>query len=169
MNYIIRRVPRFVDIKWLAVWLFCLGLLCLVGCASGDKEDKTSVASEDDQIITDDDDSDQEPLPTSMKGYELYSWSESDVWYFTLITGTNSLKTYDEITSDRIDQETGDWIRIKVESVEQIKDVLKRLPKGASIGWTIRRVPGFSFPPEQMVDEIKQLCESLELNLFLST
>ena len=37
-------------------------------------------------------------LPHSMKGYELYSWQVGDDWHFTLITGTNRLKTLEEIT-----------------------------------------------------------------------
>jgi hypothetical protein len=39
-------------------------------------------------------------LPHSMKGYELYSWSEDSQWHFTLITGTNRNKTLEEIISN---------------------------------------------------------------------
>ena len=41
------------------------------------------------------------PLPRSMKGYELYSWyaQQEGEWYYTLITATNRLKTWEEITS----------------------------------------------------------------------
>ena len=37
-------------------------------------------------------------LPHSMKGYELYSWYEEseDQWFYTLVTGTNRLKTIEE-------------------------------------------------------------------------
>jgi hypothetical protein len=38
-------------------------------------------------------------LPHSMKGYELYSWSQDGEWHFTLITGTNRNKTLEEIIS----------------------------------------------------------------------
>lgn len=38
-------------------------------------------------------------LPHSPKGYELYSWQAGDEWRFTLITGTNRLKRYEEIVS----------------------------------------------------------------------
>jgi hypothetical protein len=40
-----------------------------------------------------------EKLPRSFKGYELYSWEEEGQWHFTLITGTNRIKTIEEITS----------------------------------------------------------------------
>ncbi|MCK5428442.1 MAG: hypothetical protein KAI94_03170, partial [Anaerolineales bacterium] len=41
--------------------------------------------------------------PTAVKGYELYSWYVEDeaLWFYTLITGTNRLKTYNEITSQK--------------------------------------------------------------------
>ena len=57
-------------------------------------------------------------LPSSMKGYELYSWPVEDEWHFTLITGTNRLKTVEEITSgeDVIDPEG--WVRISVTGVD---------------------------------------------------
>jgi len=38
----------------------------------------------------------KEPLPSSMKGYELYSWQEEGQWHFTLVTGTNRNKTLSE-------------------------------------------------------------------------
>ena len=31
-----------------------------------------------------------------MKGYELYSWQVGDEWYFTLITGTNDMRVFQE-------------------------------------------------------------------------
>jgi hypothetical protein len=74
-------------------------------------------------------------LPHSMKGYELYSWLEEGQWHFTLITGTNRIKTIEEITSkgDFI-SETG-WVKIQVVGADAIKDVLSRLPEGESVFW----------------------------------
>ena len=39
------------------------------------------------------------PLPESLKGYELYSWQAGGEWLFTLTTGTNRIKSFEEITS----------------------------------------------------------------------
>ncbi|RLC13753.1 MAG: hypothetical protein DRI57_15680 [Deltaproteobacteria bacterium] len=39
-------------------------------------------------------------LPESAKGYELYSWFSKDRWHFTLITGTDRIKAYEEVCSD---------------------------------------------------------------------
>ena len=37
-----------------------------------------------------------DPLPESLKGYELVSWQEGEDWHFTLITATNRGKTFEE-------------------------------------------------------------------------
>jgi hypothetical protein len=74
-------------------------------------------------------------LPNSMKGYELYSWSENNQWHFTLITGTNRNKTLEEIisTTDIISQDG--WVQIHVVGVNEIKSVLSRLPQSEDILW----------------------------------
>jgi len=77
-------------------------------------------------------------LPHSMKGYELYSWSEDGQWHFTLITGTNRNKTRDEIISDaNIISEDG-WVQIHVVGVDAIKTVLSKLPQNEEIFWLAR-------------------------------
>jgi len=60
--------------------LVCAALLALLlcGCADATVEPPPAAA----------------PLPRSVKGYELYSWRSGGTWQFTLITGTNRLKTY---------------------------------------------------------------------------
>jgi hypothetical protein len=58
-------------------------------------------------------------LPQSMKGYELYSWKSGGTWCFTLITGTNRLKTPAEIASRESTIED-DWVKITVEGVPNL-------------------------------------------------
>ena len=41
-------------------------------------------------------------LPHSMKGYELYSWKSRGEWLFSLLIGTNRLKTFREVSSRKI-------------------------------------------------------------------
>jgi hypothetical protein len=109
------------------------------------------------------------PLPHSMKGYELWSWPVDDEWHFTLITGTNRLKTVEEITNgeDVIDPEG--WVKINVMGVDGIKRVLARLPRGEQVFW----VGGWylfydvlTLPPQVIVDAVRT--HSLELGLELS-
>ncbi|UCH87896.1 MAG: hypothetical protein JSV49_06400, partial [Thermoplasmata archaeon] len=73
-------------------------------------------------------------LPDSMKGYELYSWQVENDWYFTLITGTNRLKGYEEITSDEDIIKDG-WVKITVRDIDSIKTILGQLPKSEEVFW----------------------------------
>ena len=74
-------------------------------------------------------------LPRSMKGYELYWWSEDGQWHFTLITGTNRNKSREEIVSnENIVSEDG-WVHIHVVGIEAIETVLSRLPQNEYVSW----------------------------------
>ena len=110
-----------------------------------------------------------EELPRSFKGYELYSWEEEGQWRFTLITGTNRVKTIEEITSkEDFISETG-WVKIQVVGADAIKDVLSRLPEGESVFWCDELHIGqstetdFQLPPEQIADAIGEYAEQCEL------
>jgi hypothetical protein len=85
------------------------------------------------------------PLPSSMKGYELYSWQEQGQWHFTLITGTDRNKTIEEIISDT-NPSQDDWVNIHVTGVAAIEAVLKRIPAGE---WVLWQAQGFVIPPEE--------------------
>jgi hypothetical protein len=76
-----------------------------------------------------------ERLPHSMKGYELYSWSEDSKWHFTLITGTNRNKRLDELVSNEDYISEAGWVHIQVEGVEAIEAVLSKLPPNEEILW----------------------------------
>lgn len=77
------------------------------------------------------------PLPPSMKGYEVYCWfdEEQDSWHYTLITGTNRLKTYKEITSLENTITSGRWVKITVTGEDALKALLARLPEGQEVVW----------------------------------
>jgi hypothetical protein len=77
------------------------------------------------------------PLPSSMKGYEIYCWygEEQDGWHYTLITGTNRLKTYKEITAGEDTITSGGWVKITVTGEDALKALLVRLPEGEDIVW----------------------------------
>jgi hypothetical protein len=115
-----------------------------------------------------------EELQHSSKGYELYSWSEDSQWHFTLITGTNRLKTIEEITSegDSI-SETG-WVKIQVVGVDAIKHVLSRLPDGESVFWCNELHVGQStetdlqLPPEQIAGAVEEYAEQCGLDFVIT-
>jgi hypothetical protein len=115
-----------------------------------------------------------EKLPHSFKGYELYSWADGSQWHFTLITGTNRLKTIKEITSegDSI-SETG-WVKIQVVGADAIKDVLSRLLEGESVFWCDELHIGQStetdlqLPPEQIADAIEEYAKQCGLDFVVT-
>jgi len=115
-----------------------------------------------------------EELPRSFKGYELYSWEEEGQWHFTLITGTNRIKTIEEITSkEDFISETG-WVKIQVVGADVIKDVLSRLPEGESVFWCDELHIGQStetdlqLPPEQIADAIEEYAKQCGLNFVVT-
>ena len=70
------------------------------------------------------------PSPTrSMKGYELYSRQIDDVWYFSLLPGTNRLKTFTEISAPEV----------QVRGLDALKLVLDQLPSGEQLFWSAGR------------------------------
>ncbi len=116
-------------------------------------------------------------LPHSFKGYELYSWSEDNLWYFTLITGTNRTKTMVEIASEEdYISETG-WVNVHVVGADAIKDVLSRLPHNESVFWSdefhIRQTAetniDLQLPPEQIIGDIKKFALQCGLDLIVTT
>ena len=110
-------------------------------------------------------------LPRSMKGYELYSWEENGQWHYTIITGTNRVKTMEEITSrEDFISEIG-WVNIHVVGVDAIKGVLSRLPRGESVFWCdglhIGEITGpiiLQLPPKLFVDAISEHAEQCGLD-----
>jgi len=114
-------------------------------------------------------------LPHSMKGYELYSWSEDNQWHFTIITGTNRNKTLEEITSQGDYISESGWVKAHVVSVDAIKDVLSQLPQNEHVSWCedefiILPEPAeqtninLQLPPKQIIDTIKEHADRLEVS-----
>jgi hypothetical protein len=111
------------------------------------------------------------PLPHAMKGYELYSWPVGDDWHFTLMTGTNRLKTLEEITTggDMVDPEG--WVKISVVGLTELKETLSRLPRGEQIFWVGGWYLFFDklvLPPQEIIQEVEAYCRQLGLELLVS-
>jgi hypothetical protein len=112
-------------------------------------------------------------FPHSLKGYELYSWSENNQWHFTLITGTNRDKTLEEIvsTTDIISQDG--WVHIHVIGVDKVNNVLSRLPQSEDILWlskltseqTFQEEINITLPEESIIFILKLHSEHCGLNL----
>jgi hypothetical protein len=112
-------------------------------------------------------------LPHSLKGYELYGWQAGDEWRFTLITGTNRLKRYEEIASgEDVVTETG-WVKLSVVGIGNLKALLNRLPKGEEVTWigggwleAVGAPTGnIQLPGWEVIEEIERRCRSLGIQL----
>ena len=86
------------------------------------------------------------PFPESMKGYELYSWQDGNQWNFALLVGTNREKTLDEIKATKT----------VLRGVDALTAALEQMPAGQYITWSSRE--SLSFPPDDIIKQIEQVC-----------
>jgi len=107
-----------------------------------------------------------EKFPVSFKGYELLSWRYEGDWVFTLMTGTNREKSFEEILSAENQYSSDELVKITVRGLEELKVVLARLPRGEQINWGGMNLAGevpantlyFTFPPDDIVEEVVNFC-----------
>ncbi len=112
-------------------------------------------------------------LPSSMKGYELYSWQNGAEWNFTLITGTNRSKSFDEIIAQGNTISADGFIKISVTGMEEIQKVLGLLSKGEQVFWAGMDLGGqvpsgtvyLTFPSQKMIDDLMQFCSDHKITL----
>jgi hypothetical protein len=114
--------------------------LILAGCDDSDKDGVKSPDAASDVAATSDvaaasevQPSGEQPLPASLKGYELYAWDEGEVLWFTLVTGTNRNKTLDEITQKNADVRQDGFVLINSSGWDQLQRVLALVPRGTPI------------------------------------
>jgi hypothetical protein len=113
-------------------------------------------------------------LPSSAKGYELYSWQENGQWRFTLITGTNRDKTIEEITSAEDYISEAGFVNIHVAGTGAIKEVLGRMPPGEFVLWcdelhtgqSIR--PNLELPPAAITNQIVEYARQFGLDFSVA-
>ncbi len=114
-----------------------------------------------------------EKFPHSMKGYELFSWQADGEWYFTLITGTNRMKSFEEIiTAGNTVSEDG-FVKVSVRGIDQLQIMLGLLPSGEDVVWSGMDLGGqvptdtiyLTLPPDEMIDEVKAFSVPLGIHL----
>ena len=146
------------------VVLFCLAVLVLAGCGPG-----RETGPRDGWIS---------PLPHGAKGYELYSWRAigQQPWTYVLISGTNRLKTLEEVTSlEDVADEAG-WVRISVQGLDELKALLHRLPRGEQITWIdaggmeqgMSGTEQMGLPEPEVVQEIQDYCQRIGVQLSVA-
>jgi hypothetical protein len=117
-------------------------------------------------------------LPHSAKGYELYSWPVQDgqQWQYVLVTGTNRLKSHEEIVpAENATVESG-WVRISAAGTEELKSLLSQLPPGESVTWIggdwLEQVGSLRgnirLPDPDVLDEIEHHCRQAGVTLSVA-
>lgn len=86
-------------------------------------------------------------LPAGMKGWELYTWEDSEQTWFTLVDGTNRNKTASEVFSGPRDISTEYGGTITVAGLDAVAGVLARLPAGETIIVVAVRYPSTELDP----------------------
>ena len=92
----------------------------------------------------------------SMKGFELYSWQDGSQWKFSLLAGTNREKTLDEITST-------DTV---LDGVGALRSALEIISPGQTITWSAK--DPLSFPPDDIIQQVEQICKEQGLILNIA-
>jgi lysophospholipid acyltransferase (LPLAT)-like uncharacterized protein len=102
----------------------------------------------------------------AMKGYELYSWKADGKWHYSLVVGTNRVKSYEEITSNK-NVQVGD---------AAIRDELKKLTRGEQVFWMSDGPPGarkaaewssIKLPSRSRIKSLMAYCDKLGIKLQL--
>jgi len=107
-------------------------------------------------------------LEPSMKGWELYSWPDRNNYSHSLLPGTNRLKTYDEVISNKY----------VVFGTDSLKMLLARLPENENIFWIgrdwlercwgVQPFEDLVLPVPLIVKEIEEFCKERGLELSVS-
>jgi hypothetical protein len=85
-----------------------------------------------------------------VKGVELYTWADQGAWRFSLLPGTNRLKSEGEIRA----------AAAALGGVGDLKRALGKLSRGEIVVWS-----GPEWPDEGRRGEIETLCRALGLEL----
>jgi len=146
--------------KQILIIFTTINLLLLYACKKDNVDEKTNSGDYLDTLI----------VSHSLKGYELYSWPEGNVWYFSVLVGTNRIKTYEEVISSA----PSDIHLITVVGIDSLRLVLARFPEAEYVTWIgegwLQSSWGGNFgnlqlPPKNYIDEIANFCNQKKLNL----
>jgi hypothetical protein len=72
-------------------------------------------------------------FPNSMKGYTLYGYVKDGSTYFTLVTGTNLAKTFDELDAEEPIIRDDGWVCVRVAGTERAADLLRRIARDEDV------------------------------------
>lgn len=148
--------------KHITLLAFCMAVI-FTNCSKSNNEaaaaDCTTTAAAIDTLT----------VQHQLKGWEIYSWPACNDWCYAVLAGTNSLKTYEEVTG----QSTSPRFLIKVTGKEKLKAALSKFPAGETLFWASEgwlqhtwstTCGNLQLPPVAITNEIKQYCIQAGLN-----
>jgi hypothetical protein len=111
-------------------------------------------------------------LPRGFKGYELYSWGDQGDVCFTLITGTNRLKTRSELQGPNA--VVDGMVVLTGCGIGALEATLARLPRGEQVSVVggsevindAPELPTLRFLAPDVIARIRQICENIGLEFF---
>ena len=139
-------------------------ILLLAGCDDGDGSGdagKPADAAADTTAAANTRPGGDQPLPSSLKGYELYAWDEGVVVWFTLVTGTNRNKTLDEVSQKHADVRQDGFVLINSSGWDDLQRILSLVPRGTPVvfGPSIAGLPALG---PQSRARITQMLQALD-------
>jgi len=106
---------------------------------------------------------------TSMKGHELYSWKVKSHWYYSLLPGTNRLKTYEEITAPAVVKRDAAGLKSELQKLQRGEEVFWMSDAPASARRSVAgRLLNIKHPSRARIKGIKAMCDKMGIKLTLS-
>jgi hypothetical protein len=146
------------SIRIFAILLLIPGSFCFIMCSKDNNPEKKPASTINFDSIS---------FDHSMKGWELYSWPDGNSWKYSILEGTNRLKTYEEVTGNKI----------IVSGEDSLKLLLNKFPANEEIFWISEEwlyrlwngnYKNLSLPSESIINEITEYCHQKELILTVN-
>jgi hypothetical protein len=102
----------------------------------------------------------------STKGWELYSWPNVNDWNYSILIGTNRLKSYNEVITNKIVIVGKDSLKMLLDKIP-IKDEILWVGKGWLENAWHDNYGNLSLPEINTINEIKNYCSQKKLVLVV--
>jgi hypothetical protein len=83
--------------------------------------------------------------------WSLYSWQEDGEWMFSIVDRYGGYETFEEISADEF----------KLPNLDYLLEALVHLPENSEVLWTEYIIPGTELPPQELVLQILDYCNSI--------
>ena len=103
----------------------------------------------------------------SMKGWELYSFSVSSSWKYSLLVGTNALKTYDQVSNNQISVIGQDSLKVMLSKLPANEELVWIGANWLGTTWQSGFIGNLALPPRSIQIDIKEFCDNHNIKLTI--